>query len=70
MTHYRLYFMNPHSGHIERAEHLLARDDGDAISISEALLDGKPMELWRDGRKVTRLEVQPWDPAFRQEAAE
>jgi len=59
MAHYRLYFMNPLSGHIDRAVDLDARDDSDAARQCVMRTAKRPLELWCAGRKVRRFEVEP-----------
>lgn len=55
--HYRLYFMNPINGHIDRAEDLLARDDREAIDTAQPMVANMPIELWCGARKVQRFET-------------
>ena len=57
MSHYRLYFMNERSGHIDRAENLEADDDVQAVEAARKLAGKQPLELWRDTRKVYRFET-------------
>ena len=61
MTKYRLYFMSPRTGHIDRFEEFEAPDDGQAISIAEDQLGEQPIELWAGHRKVRRY---PYGPGF------
>ena len=56
--HYRLYFMSATSGHIEGVEQLDAPDDGHAVNQMCAFLGDRPVELWCDTRKVSRLEAR------------
>lgn len=56
MLEYRLYFMSPKNGHIERFEEFEADDHATARQIAAAKLDGKPLELWHHHEKVERLE--------------
>jgi hypothetical protein len=56
MFHYRLYRLNPHSGHIDGAEDLHAPDDGEAIRRIEAGDRERPLELWSGGRKVRHFD--------------
>ena len=56
--HYRLYFMNRVSGHIEGVEELDAPDDGHALNQSFAFRGERPLELWCDSRKVARVEAR------------
>ena len=57
MAYYRLYFMHPLSGHIERVHELEAGSDEDAIRLIEAKAGREPLELWCGGRKVHRIEA-------------
>ena len=57
MAYYRLYFMDPRSGHISAFEAIEADDDQAAITISEKHLGWQPLELWCEGRKVQRFEA-------------
>jgi len=59
MACYRLYFMDRHSGHIERFEEFEAAGDGAAIQLSEGRGHDGALELWSGGRKVFRLEALP-----------
>ena len=55
---YRLYLMNPLSGHIEGIEEFDALDDGHAFNQSFAFRGERPLELWCDSRKVGRVEAR------------
>lgn len=57
MTYYRLYFMDPRSGHIAAFESIEAEDDAAAIAAAERHLGWQPLELWCQGRKVQRIEA-------------
>jgi len=59
LPEYRLYVLNSHSGHIDRAETFVAGDDIEAISQIQARAGREPLELWRDGRKVRRFDGRP-----------
>ena len=56
MPNYLLYYMNPVSGHIDRRETLHAGDDVAAVHLLQGLKHNAPVELWRDGRKVSRQD--------------
>ena len=56
--HYRLYFMNRVSGHIEGVEEFDAPDDGYAFNQIFAFRGERPIELWCDNRKVGRLDAR------------
>ena len=51
--------LNPVSGHIDRRETLHAGDDVGAVHLLQALSSDAPVELWRDGRKVSRQDGPP-----------
>ena len=55
---YRLYFMSAVTGHIEGVEHIDAPNDGQAVNQMCAFLGDRPVELWCDTRKVSRLEAR------------
>lgn len=59
MAHYRLYFMNNGSGHIDSARDLEAGDDPAAIEAAHDLVKDKAIELWCGTRKVHRFEARP-----------
>ena len=59
MPYYRLYHLDPHTGHIEGAEDFHAADDGTAILDLHGRQSDHPLELWQEGRKVVRLDVMP-----------
>lgn len=59
MPGYRLYFLDRHSGHIERAETLQAADDVAAIHRIQLRGSTEPMELSCGGRKVCRFDGVP-----------
>jgi hypothetical protein len=64
MPHYRLYFLDPYSGHIERAEDLHAADDVGAIHRIQLRGSPEPMELWCGARKVSRFDGVPQAAAY------
>ena len=57
VANYRLYFMDPRSGHITAFEALEAADDQAAIAAAERHRGWQPLELWCQGRKVHRFEA-------------
>ena len=64
MAYYRLYFMHPLTGHIERVHELEAASDKEAIRQIEDKQGREPLELWCGVRKVHRIEaVHPAPPA-------
>jgi hypothetical protein len=59
MPNYLLYYMNPISGHIDRRETLHAGDDVAAVHMLQGRQSDGPVELWRDGRKISRQDGPP-----------
>lgn len=59
MPNYLLYHLNPVSGHIDRRETLQAGDDVAAVHVLQSRRFAVPVELWRDGRKVSRQDGPP-----------
>ena len=57
MAYYRLYFMDPRSGHIAAFESIEAADDEAAVAAAERHVGRQPLELWWQGRKVQRFEA-------------
>ena len=57
MPGYRLYRMNPHSGHIDGVEEFHSGDDVEAILLVQNRTHDAPLELWSGGRKVMRLDA-------------
>lgn len=51
MLSYRLYFLG-REGRITRAVELECANDEDALQAVEEHVDGHPMELWQQARKV------------------
>jgi hypothetical protein len=63
VAYYRLYFMHPLTGHIERVHEVEAASDDEAIRLIEAEAGREPLELWCGPRKVHRIEaVHPAPP--------
>ena len=56
---YRLYLLDPHSGHIEAVEPLHSADDVGAVCLAQERAGAAPMELWCGGRKVARFDGKP-----------
>lgn len=56
MRYYRLYFMNPRNGHIERFAEFEAPDDEAAEALAAEHEGVQPLELWCLHRKVRRFE--------------
>jgi len=64
MPSYRLYHMDPFTGHIDRTEELHAADDVAAIHGLQQQDEEHPRELWRGGRKVARFDgLRRWGRA-------
>ena len=59
MPYYQLYYMNPVSGHIDRRETVHAGDDVAAVHLLQGLRPDGPVELWREGRKISRQDGPP-----------
>ena len=64
MPDYRLYHLDPHSGHIVGADELAAADDDAAFLDARARHCDHPLELWCGGRKVGRVDIVPEGAAF------
>jgi hypothetical protein len=56
---YRLYFLDPHTGHIDRVEEFHSSDDVEAVCLVGQRTAAVPMELWCGGRKVSRFDAVP-----------
>lgn len=54
MRHYRLYFMDRFSGHIDHVREFEAEDDAGAIKTADDWHQGGPMELWSRHHKLKR----------------
>ena len=59
MPDYRLYLLDPHTGHINGIEQFHTTDDVEAICLVQHRRDSIPTELWCRGRKVTRFDGNP-----------
>ena len=59
MPDYRLYRLNPFSGHIDGVEDMSASDDIEAVCLVQSLQRTVPVELWRGGVKVVRIDAPP-----------
>lgn len=66
---YRLYRMNPQSGHIDGVEDFHSGDDVEAILLVQNRRHVVPVELWCGGRKVVRLDAGPDVTAVKPRAA-
>ena len=57
---YRLYFLDPYSGHIDEVEELVAEGDEQAIELAGRKGHGRAMELWHRHHKLRHWdEVLP-----------
>lgn len=65
MLCYRLYFMPPSNGHIERVAELEAPEDVRALGPAREHIGENPLELWNERRKVHRIEAFSDDAACR-----
>lgn len=70
MQYYRLYFMHPYTGHIERFAEFEAPDDAQALSLAREHIGDHPLELWCGRRKVHRIQSFAGVPASHQAAEE
>ena len=59
MPGYRLYSLNPITGHFEGVEEIHSSDDVGAICIAQERAGPVPLELWREGRKGARFDALP-----------
>jgi hypothetical protein len=50
MPEYRLFHFK--GEHVERADHLLASDDLEAVHLAKPLAEEQTAELWRGARKI------------------
>ena len=57
MPDFRLYLLHPDSGHITGVEELHEADDDAAVHAVRSRGHVVPVELWEDGRKITRLDA-------------
>jgi hypothetical protein len=54
MLLYRLRFINPNTGQVDREREIEANDDVDAVHIARQS-NHRPLEVWCSDRKVRRL---------------
>lgn len=59
MPAYRLYHLDPFSGHITGVEELHAGSDIELVHALENRPRTGPMELWQAHRKVRRFDAVP-----------
>ena len=58
MPDYRLYLLDPHSGHINGVDPFHSADDVEAICLITQRAYNVPTELWSYGRKVARFDAK------------
>lgn len=54
MIRYRLCFINPRTGQVDRERQIAASDDVDAVHVARES-DHRPLEIWCGDRKVRAL---------------
>lgn len=59
MPDYRLYRMDPYSGHIDGVEQFHSGDDVEAICLVRGRADRVPLELWQGARKLIHIDPEP-----------
>ena len=64
MPGYRLYSLNPLTGHFEGVEEIHSSDDVGAICIAQERAGPVPLELWCEGRKIARFDALPEIAAY------
>jgi hypothetical protein len=64
MPSYRVYHLDPHTGHINSAEELFRADDVAAMHDLQQREVDHPLELWDRSRKVGRVDSVPEAAAF------
>lgn len=64
MSHYRLYFMHPGNGHIDRLEEFDATSDSAALLFASGKTHAQPMELWHGNQKLRRFDEAPLNDAL------
>ena len=63
MPDYRLYLLNPHSGHIDGVEEFHSSDHVEAICMIGQKQRPVPTELWCGRVKVAHFEAEPQSAA-------
>lgn len=59
MPDYRLYLLNPYSGHIDGVDEFHSADDVEAICLINQQDRDVPTELWCGACKVARFDARP-----------
>ena len=62
LAEYRLYLLDPVTGHIAGAETIYSADDIGAICLVQERVSDEPLELWCGQRKVRRFDGRPKEP--------
>jgi hypothetical protein len=57
MSGYYAYFVGD-DGHITNRVTILAANDEEAKERAKQLVDGRPVELWQEGRKIAIFEPE------------
>lgn len=63
MPHYRLYRLDPRSGHFTGVDEMSAANDVEAIGLTTRRHLEVPTELWCGGHKVARFDARPEEAA-------
>jgi hypothetical protein len=64
MPDYRLYLLNPHTGHIDGVDQFHSADDVEAICLTNQQSRDVPAELWCGSYKVARFDARPEQAAI------
>jgi hypothetical protein len=56
MLHYRLYYFDGFSGHIDHFREFEAESDDAAVTLADGWSDGRRMELWIRERRLKEWE--------------
>lgn len=59
MPLYHLYHMHAFNGHIETSEDFHASDDVEAVHQIQSRPRTSSLELWSEGRKISRFDAGP-----------
>jgi hypothetical protein len=62
MPHYRLYYLDRFSGHVQRSHEFVADDDEAATAVAQSVRGDNAMELWCRQRKVRDWKAKPVRP--------
>ena len=61
MIRYRLCFINPNTGQVDREREIEANDDVGAVRAAQSS-DHRPLELWCESRKVRSFLSEKQSP--------